>query len=114
MQQHLFLLKFFVYYMPVAEDKFVSNQILIEKDNWGAQGMRKYSKSYSLITEYLETKFFTAKHFIANSYNGEYYDNTKYQNMLECFGDYSKLEHRNIIAPNMTFWIYFLCHIITI
>ena len=50
------LLQYFTDSTPVVEGKFDNNQVVIAKENQGDQGSKEYSKSYSLITEYLETK----------------------------------------------------------
>ena len=36
------LLQYFTYDMTVAEYKLTNNQVLIVKENWGAQGSKEY------------------------------------------------------------------------
>ena len=46
-----------------------------------------------MITRSFETRFGSAKHFIANICDGEDNSNNEYENILDqCFGKYSKLE----------------------
>ena len=56
------MLKYFKYITPVADENIVNNQIVTEKDNWGAQVFQEYSKYFSVITAPLETKFGSYKH----------------------------------------------------
>ena len=79
------LLNYLVGATPVAEEKFTRNKIIIEKDNRCSQVLKEYLKSYSMINESLETKFGTAKQFIANIFDGRDDGNTKYQNIREQF-----------------------------
>ena len=58
------LLQYFTDAKPVAEEKSENNQILITKENKGPQGSKEYSKSYYIITKYLETNIGTAKHLL--------------------------------------------------
>ena len=87
------LLEYFSDLTAVAEETFEKNKVVIAKENRGAQGSKEYSRSYQLITDAMETKFGAAKHFIANSRDGESDSgNTKYKNIQEQFvGNYSKL-----------------------
>ena len=87
------LLKHFLHSMPVAEENLVKNQIVTEKENWGYQELKEFLKSYYLIAYYVETSFGKDKFFIANSNNGEFDGNTKYQNIQDQFvGNFSKLK----------------------
>ena len=87
------MLQYFTDATSVVKEKLTNNQVLISNENQESQGSNKYSKSYYLITESLETKFGAAKHFIANIRDGEDGSNTKYRNIQDIFvGNYSKLE----------------------
>ena len=87
------VLQFFTDFMPVAEEKFVKNKVVIAQENMEARGSKEYSNSFSLIAESVEAKFGTAKTFVANSRGGKYDDNTKYTNIQDqLVGNYYNLD----------------------
>ena len=100
------LLQYFTDSTPVVEGKFDNNQVVIAKENQGDQGSKEYSKSYSLITEYLETKNIFPMFAMAKSMaipNIETFNtnllviikNLKYKNIIEkCMLDVSDSDTR--------------------
>ena len=77
------LSQYFMYSTPVVEEKFLKNQIVRAKQNQIAQLTKEYLKSYSLVTNSLETKFGAAKTFIDISCDGKDDGNTKFQSILD-------------------------------
>ena len=92
----------------VAEKKVSKNQIVIAKDNQGDQGYKEYSKSYSLINKYLETKFGTARFLlpivVMTKTTATPNTETPKTNLLAIIPNWRQ---QNIIVTSMTGWICF-------